>query len=384
MIILLLFYLLVPAAIIYLCRKNKIFGKIGPILILYIIGVIVGNLPIMPENAFKIQDILSSAIVPIAIPMMLFNSDFRKFSIKGSFKTFLCGLIAVITTVIVGYLIFRNNLGDESHKIGGMLMGVYTGGTPNLAALKLMLNVNEETFVILNSYDMIVSFLYLLFMLWIGIKLFRKFLPKTGISLYARLPNQQTEDILDSEQDPYIGIFQKKYIIQILKALGLSLLILAISRGATFLVDEQYFMVVIILLLTTLGIGASFIKSVRNLEKSYDAGIYLVYIFCLVVASMADISNLDFRNGLFMFLYIAFVIFGSLFIQVLLSKLFKVDGDSMIISSVSFIYSPPFVPMMAAAMKNKDVVILGLSIGIVGYAIGNYFGFLISEFFKIL
>lgn len=380
MILLLLFYLFVPAGIIYLCRKIKFFGKIGPILILYFIGVIFGNMQILPENAFALQDIMTSAIVPIAIPMMLFNSDFKKFSIKGSLKTFLCGLISVISTVIAGYLIFKNSLGQESYKIGGMLMGVYTGGTPNLAALKLMLNVKEDTYIILNSYDMIVSFLYLMFMLSIGIKLFRKFLSKKEINQQ----NQTTEEIVVVEPDPYEGIFQKKYIIQIIKALGLSLLILGISVGVAQIVNKQYFMVVVILLLTTFGICASFIKSVRNLEKSYDGGIYLVYIFCLVVASMADITNLDFHNGIYMFLYISFVIFGSLFIQALLSKLFKVDSDSMIISSVSFIYSPPFVPMMAAAMKNKDVVILGLSIGIVGYAIGNYFGFLMSEFFKIL
>jgi uncharacterized membrane protein len=56
----------------------------------------------------------------------------------------------------------------------------------------------------------------------------------------------------------------------------------------------------------------------------------------------------------------------------------------MVISSVTFINSPPFVPMMAAAMKNKNVLVPGLSIGIIGYAAGNYLGFLLSEFLKLL
>jgi uncharacterized membrane protein len=245
-----------------------------------------------------------------------------------------------------------------------------------------MLKVKEETYILLNSYDMIVSFLYLLFLMTVGIRLFRKFLPKAGITQNNQ--SQSSEAVYEPETDPYIGIFKKKYIVQLLKAFGLSLLIIAVSGGIALLVDDKYFMVVIILMLTTLGIIASFFKPVRNLEKSYDGGIYLVYIFSVVVASMADVTNLDFHNGIYWFLYIGFVIFASLFIQVLLSKLFKIEADAMIISSVALINSPPLVPMMAAAMKNKDIIITGLSIGIVGYAIGNYLGFLISEFLKIL
>ena len=384
MVLMLLFYLLIPAGIIWLCRKINFFGKIGPILILYIIGVIVGNMPFLPEDTSTLQEILSSAIVPIAIPMMLFNSDFKRFSVKKSLMTLICGVFAVILTVITGFLIFKDNLGVEGHKIGGMLTGVYTGGTPNLAALKLMLKVKEETYILLNSYDMIVSFLYLLFLMTFGIKLFRKILRIKNNNLNKQFQNSDSENVYKIETDPYTGIFKRKYFIQILKSLCLSFLIIAVSGGVALLVNDKYFMVVIILMLTTLGIVASFFKRVRNLEKSYDGGIYLVYIFSVVVASMADVTNLDFRNGIYWFLYISFVIFVSLFVQLLLSKLFKIEADSMIISSVALINSPPLVPMMAAAMKNKDIVITGLSIGIVGYVVGNYLGFLISEFLKIL
>ena len=40
--------------------------------------------------------------------------------------------------------------------------------------------------------------------------------------------------------------------------------------------------------------------------------------------------------------------------------------------------------MVAAAMKNRNVLLPGLTIGIVGYAIGNYLGLLIFELLSIL
>jgi uncharacterized membrane protein len=137
-------------------------------------------------------------------------------------------------------------------------------------------------------------------------------------------------------------------------------------------------MVVVILSITSLGIAASFIKKVREIKTSYDAGMYLVYIFSMVVASMADLSKLNLSGGLYLLLYITYAIFIALGIQLLLSKILKLDADTVLISSVSLINSPPFVPLVAAAMKNRNVIITGLTVGLVGYAVGNYLGYIIS------
>lgn len=138
-------------------------------------------------------------------------------------------------------------------------------------------------------------------------------------------------------------------------------------------------MLVLMLTLTTLAIAASFIPRVRKAEKSYDAGMYLVLIFSLVVASMVNIREINFQEGIWFLAYIAFAIFGSLVIQMILAKIFKIDADTTIITSVALINSPLFVPMIADCMKNRKVIISGITIGIIGYAIGNYLGVLVAE-----
>lgn len=99
---------------------------------------------------------------------------------------------------------------------------------------------------------------------------------------------------------------------------------------------------------------------------------------------MADLSKLDFAGGMRLLGYLSFVIFGSLLLQVLLAKVLKIDADTTVICSVSFICSPPFVPMMTTAMKNERVLVTGLSAGIIGYAAGNYLGFLIYRLLLLL
>ena len=138
-------------------------------------------------------------------------------------------------------------------------------------------------------------------------------------------------------------------------------------------------MVVFILLLTTLGVAVSFIRLVRNMTLSYDVGMYLIYIFSLAIASMADFSSLDLKGGINQLAFMAFAVFVSLSLHALICRLMRVDADSMMISSVAFINSPPFVPMAAVAMRNKKAIVTGLGVGIVGYALGNHMGVLMAE-----
>ena len=378
-IILSLVFCTAPAGVLWICKKVPFLGKIGPVLLLYILGVIIGNIGIRPEGMGTIQEILSSAMVPLAIPMMLFGCTFRFKEAKEQLKALLTGLAAVVMAVIAGYLIFGKNL-EEGAKVGGMLTGVYSGGTINLAALKTMLGVKNETYILINSYDMLVSFLYLTFLLTVGIKLFRKFLP-------FKQDAHASTDIRDMEMESdgnYRAMFTKEGIQNIGKILGITVLICAISGGVALICPEGSFMVVFILMITTLGIGCSFIRPVHNLKHSYDLGMYFIYIFCIVVASMADLASLDLAGGLNLMGYLLFAVFGSLAIQVILARIFRIDADTMVIASVTFINSPPFVPMMVAAMKNKSVLVTGLTLGIIGYAVGNYLGYLMSELLKLL
>ena len=376
-------FCLIPAGVLWLCRRLPWLGKIGPVFTLYIIGIIIGNIGLMPGQMPLVQDILSNAMVPLAIPLMLFGCTFKLSGARSQLLALITGMISVATAVIIGYLIFGKDL-PEGAKIGGMLTGVYTGGTINLAALKTMLGVDEETYILVNSYDILVSFLYLSFLLAFGIKLFRKFLPNQS-GAYSKEDEAAIQKEMDrNSENPYKGLFTKKGMIQAGKLLGLTLLIVGLSAGVALLLPESMFMTVFILLLTTSGIACSFIRPVREMKQSYDIGMYFIYIFCITVASMADLSKLDLAGGLGLMGYLLVAVFGSLMLQVIFAKIFRIDSDMMVIASVTYINSPPFVPMMAAAMKNKEVLIPGLTIGVIGYAAGNYLGFLISQLLGLL
>ncbi len=370
------FFLLCPACVLWLCRRFPLLDKIGPVLILYIMGIIFGNL-FHPSGMADVQDVLSSATVPLAIPLMLFSCTFQRSKTRSQLIALLLGLAAVTISVIVGYFLFGRDMEDGAI-IGGMLTGVYTGGTINLASLKVMLGVSEETFILLNSFDMAVSFLYLTFLLSVGIRMFRRWLP-------AQKSDDDLEEIKEQEKEqPFKGLFTRQGLRDAGFLLAVDALIIGISAGLGLFAGDGAFMTVLILSLTTLGIAASFWRPIKKRKYGYEIGMYCIYVFSVVVASMADLRSLSISGSLNMLGYLTFVIFFSLLLEVLAAKPFKVDADTMTVSSVAYICSPPFVPMMAAAMKNKSVLAGGLSVGVVGYAVGNYLGFLIARLLETL
>lgn len=380
----LLLFLLAPAGVLWLCRRVKILGKIGPVLILYFLGLVVGNIGWKPSGLPALQDTLTNVTVPLAIPLMLFGCTFRRSETRSQLLALVTGLVAVVIAVFAGFLIFGRSL-DDGAKVGGMLTGVYTGGTVNLASLQAMLAAPEETFVLMNSCDVVVSFLYLVFLMAAGVKLFRRWLPnQTNVAASADDGRIIGEAVSRTQENPYRGLLSRSGLKDIGIQIGTAAVIIAVSGGLGLLCSEDAFMTVFILTLTTLSIASSFLKFIRGRRYGYDVGMYFIYIFSMTVASMADFGNLDLGGSLNLLGYLALAVFGSLLLQVLMARIFRIDSDTMVISSVAFICSPPFVPMMAGAMKNRRVLASGLAIGVFGYAAGNYLGYLMFRLLSLL
>lgn len=373
LILLALTYLLAPALIIYAASKMSFLDKLGTVLIAYVFGLLLGGLNLIPENAAAMQDIIMSLSIPLAIPMLLFTSrlsEWRKLA-GNSFKSMTLAMISLVAMVSLGFYLFKNT-NPELWKISGLLVGVYTGGTPNLASLKLMLDVDENTYLLTHTYDMMLSGVYLLFLLLVGQRAFLLILKPFD----KPVENQIVET--NNTNDSYNGMLSRPYRKGVLKIFGASALIFAIAGGLGQLVPQSLMMVTVILLITTLGMLGSAVPSLRKTPYSFELGMYLILVFSVTVSSMVNINEMIHASPQ-LILYIMLVVFGSLILHVILARIFKIDADTVLITSTALICSPPFVPVVAGSIHNKSLIIPGLSVGIIGYAVGNYLGFIVAE-----
>ena len=299
------------------------------------------------------------------------------------------GLIEVATpiiynNVILGYMLFGHNM-TEGAEVGGIVSGMYTGGMVNAAALQNIFKVEEQSYIIMCSYDVIISFLYLVFVVSVGYKFFRWIYgEKQTTTLTQEERRELEEQIAEQNRNPYEGLWSREGMKELGKIVGITAVVVGLSAAATLPFPGEWFMTIFILMLSTLGIVCSFLKPVRNLKRSFDIGMYLIYIFSIAMASMADFSTLNLADGLNQIGFLVVAVFGSLILHAIFCRLMRIKADAMVATSVAFINSPPFVPMMVVAMKNKSALIVGLGAGIVGYAAGNYFGVIMAKLLSIL
>ncbi len=385
-----LFYLLTPVLIIWLFNKYSWVTKVGTVILAYAFGIILALLNtfigFMPPDGeagsilTMVQKNLMNVCVPLAIPLMLFNSDFKLWtkSLPKTLAVLLGGVLSVIIALIAGYFIFLNHdLGatSEFKKVAVMMTGIYTGGTLNFAALGKMVDADPNTISITLAFEEIVTLTFIVFILAGGYKLFRKFLPYKDETSIEEDVDQKT--VSESTFENYHGMFKGKNFGGMMLGLLLSIAMLGVGVGLSMLIVGKINELVVILTITTLAIIASFSKKIRELPKTFELGMFFILIFSLVVASMFDVTKID-SSSLAIMWYILFVMVVSIVLHLLFCKACKVSGDLFTVGHISLLCSPPFVPPIVEALGNRKVLISGIAIGLVGYAIGTYLGSLFA------
>ena len=375
-------YVLFPILIIEGFKRWTVIQKIGTVVLAYAVGIIASLCgvfkfqdPTVLETFKGLQSTLMNVSVPLAIPLMLFNCDFKLWtkSLPKTAWALVTGLVAVVVSVVSGYFIFRNQV-PEVAKVAGMMTGIYTGGTMNFNALGAALQVDRSVMAIVLAFQMVITTPYIFFLLGGGFKIFRKILPFKDITHKGRSDEEQV-DTADVEN--YRGMFEKRNFIGMMKGLGLSFVFLAVGAGLALLITGTLNELVVILTITTLSIIASFFKKVRALPKTFELGMFFILIFSVIVASMFDINSVN-GGSLYVGGFVLWIMGVSVVLHLILCRIAKVSGDLFCVCQVGLLCSPPFVPPIAGAMKNKKVLISGIVVGLVGYAVGTYIGALLA------
>lgn len=353
----------VPALLIRILKGTKIGTVLSPVVMSYIVGILVAMWSIVPLDP-AISKSFSEISIMIAIPLLLFSAEIRAW-VKHAGSTVLSFILAIVAALLSSTFfafLFRDKI-EEVWNQSGMLVGVFTGGTANMQAVGLGLGVSEETFVVLNAAEILWGGVYLLFLTSVAHKVFGAFLPQY---VYH---NRESKEVLASD-----GLNLKS----IGQALLLSLGTVGITAGSSFLIfGDLSKTTYIILVLTTLSVIASFYRPIRKLEGAFEAGDYLLLVFCVAIGMRSDFLEL-LNTGGNVILFTGGCLFFTILIHLGLSRLFKIDRDTTLITSTAAIYGPAFIGQMASVMKNREIVFAGMATGLVGYAVGNYLGISLS------
>lgn len=369
-----LLLVLLPFLALFLARRFRALAFLSPVLLAYLFGIVLGL--VFPVDT-ELSRTVSELAVPIAIPLLLFSADFVRW-FRHARPAVIGFALAVVSVLLVAFVVgwLALDAFDESWKAAGMLVGVYTGGTPNLLSIGLALDVQESTYILLNAADVLIGGIYLLFLLTVAKPLLGRFLPPYRSS-------GPPEALHFTTSHELAGLPWSRRLLAGAAALALSLAILAVSAGIAFLLTGRLEVAIVVLGITTGGVLASFVPRIRALPNAEPLGNYFILVFCLAIGTLTDFGTLFTAGGLILLLTSA-VMFGAIVLHMILCRIFRVDVDTAIITSTAAIYSPALVPPVAEALRNKEVLLSGLTTGLVGYAVANYLGLALAYLLRAL
>ncbi len=346
-----------PALVIWLEHRFAWARTLGGVIICYCVGMLLGYVTDHPPEAQSLAEVA----IPLAIPLLLFGVNAKTWLSESrsallSFGLAVCSVCAV--GVFATHIYSHPNLG----LLVGMLVGVYTGGTPNMMSVGMALGAPSETFVLLNATDIMFGAVYLFFTM------------TAARAVLVRVLGESPTAVEDLED----RISKHPFVVRdAVSTILLSALFLGISAGISYLWNQKIEPAVVFLSLTTLGLAASAFPKVRAKHSAQHTANYLVLVFCTSIGVVSNPETLG-ETPIVIMALTATMLFGSFALHMFLCRIFRIDVDTAIVTSVAAILGPAFVPPVAARLKREDALASGLAMGVMGYALGNYLGITIG------
>ena len=365
---------------LFLEQKFKIIRKFTGAATALCAGMLVSNIGLMPFESPS-YDVVWEYIVPLVIPLLLIKTDFRViFKETGRFAG--AFHISTLGTVFGSFLAvaFLYTLIDDLELIGPAMTASYIGGSVNFVSVVAMFNPPKDLMnatLVADAGVMIIYFLFLITMP--GMYLVRRFFPISEKSMQIAGTNNSAAQG-DYWKPKPIGL------VDIGKSLAIAFAIAMISvKISSFfngpempvilkmILGQQY------LVLTTLSVLFPIIlpKTAKKLVGNEELGTFFIFIFFVMIGLPASFSKVVLEAPV-MILFCAIILFVNFLFTFGLGKLFKYELEELVLAAIVTSGGPMSGVAAAISKKWQNLIFPSLMLGIWGYVIGNYIGYLVG------
>ncbi|MDO4409016.1 MAG: DUF819 family protein, partial [Eubacteriales bacterium] len=394
-----LFAILVVIAAVSIRLEQRFLwaAKVSACVLCLVFAMILANLRIIPTDA-PAYDFIWSYLVPLAIPFLLFQADFRKIW-RESGRMFGIYLLASLGTAaggVLAYLLLKNRIGvSEAKSALAMFVGTYVGGSVNLVAMADATGAGKNLVSASIVADNLLMVLYFFVL---------AALPASGwILKHYRHPIIDRRARIESSEEEMEEV--KKYhrthksrAAEYWKARPVSLadlatgfaaacMIVAVSKmlagffegaiaGDSFaisllrgLLGNQYLLITTI----TTALATFFPKFFGNISGAQEIGTFLIHIFFAVIGAPASIA-LIIRDAPILLLFAAIIVLMNLVFSLAFGKLFRYSIEEITVASNANIGGPTTAAAFAIAKGWHTLIFPAILVGTLGYVIGNYYG----------
>lgn len=378
----------IAAGSIWLEQKYSWASKVTGCIIALVAAMALSNFKIIPVDA-PVYDAVWSYVVPLAIPMLLFNANINKIK-KESGRTLIIFLISGVGTVLGGFVAFflLKNYIPELYKITAMMVGSYVGGSVNFVAMaELFSTGGEMTSAAVVADNLLMALYFFVLIAMPGIAFIRKHFNHPLVDEVEKRGGADTTEAAAywkakpiALKDIGLSVATSFAIVAVSTQLA-SFLGTVIPKGNLLmdmlngLLGNRYLvMTTLTMILATYGY-----KYFESLAGAQEIGTFLIYIFFTVIGVPASIMLIIQKSPLLL-VFCAIMVIFNMAVTLIFGKLLKFNIEEMIIASNANIGGPTTAAAMAIAKGWNILVIPALLVGTLGYILGNYYGAIIGNF----
>ncbi len=363
--------MLVPTIFITIERRTqwKIFEYLPAIVWIFIFPIVLSNVGVIPTES-PVYDGFKSFAVPLFIIIMLLDVDLRS-ALKVAWRAtgvMLFGAVGVIIGAALATLAVKSGLQPDSWKGLAALAGSWIGGTGNLAAVAEGLSTPPEMVGMAVIADSVI------YIAWLPLLLACKRWA-VGFNKFAKVTPEHTRQ-LEEALDSYERKENRVHFYDLLTLAGVGFVVIFFAQWVSGMLPEIQPVLTqktwMVLIVTTVGLILS-LTPLRKVPGTSASSLFLVYIYMSMIGAQADVAHL--ANGVAFLIAAALCIIMHGVFCVIGARIFHVDVHLTAVASAANIGGAASAPVVAA-YHNRALVPVSILLALIGYAIGNYLGFL--------
>ncbi|MCH8934692.1 MAG: DUF819 family protein [Gemmatimonadetes bacterium] len=359
---------------IQLERRVGVFRSLGAALVGILLAMLLSNIGILPGTSPTYEFLMGTG-VNLAIALILLSVDLGSVLKAGSGMLAAFGIGALGTAVgaITGGLLLSGVVGPETWKLAGQFTGTYTGGGANFAALGRAFETSADLFSAATAADVIVTAVWMVACLAVPVLLGRS---KQG---------QGEEAPVAGESSVEGQLTLERTLQSSVKPVSLSdtAALVAIAMGAVWGADQLAGLLPIheVLWLTTIVLILAQVPAVKALSGSALFGNYLLLLFLASNGARSVIANLvAVGPPVFYYAIITVALHGVVIFGI--GRLARLDYATLAVASQANVGGAASAIALAGARGYTNQLVPGVAVGLLGYAVGNYLGFLVAAMMR--
>ena len=290
----------------------------------------------------------------------------------------LVSAIASVCVVAIGLgIIFAPHM-VEGWKCAGMFVGTYTGGTPNLTAIATGVDCSRETLAAANAADYVVS-TPLMVAMFAAPAFFKA--SKKWNKLW---PYSFTQEELEEGGSEHLMADKEWSIKDIAWLLTIGFGVAFVTTAvAQRIFPDTFWKAGRLLLVTTVSICLAQLKPVKKLRGNLDLGLFISLCFLATIGFAVDIKQFI-GSAFIMTLYVFLMLIGCTLLHFIICRIFKIKYEYVLLSMVGCIVDGPTASLTAAGGGWKSLINVGLIMGVIAGACGNYAGIFVAYAVKAI